>query len=151
LHIPLPSTGLTGVFYLGWAAPLLLALLVRPALSATPPLERRLECAQILIVLTITYLVIFSASAQTSKAELDIITIRIYDIQNAVLVSLFAFHAFTEKSSMRSPFAGVAIFLTLYGACISFWNQGNIFWGFTTGMIYDRLSSVPFLGDHARQ
>ncbi|GEM_PF-3723535 len=144
LRIPLPTTGLTDVFYLGWAAPLLLALFVRPALSETLPLERMLECAQIFVVLTITYMVMFSSS-QASKADLDLNTLRVYDIQNAVLVSLFAFQAFTEKSSMRGPFRRIAIFLLVYAVCISIWNHGNTFWGFTTGMMYDLLSSVPFL------
>jgi len=145
LRVSVPTAGLTDVFYLGWAAPLLLALFVRSTASETPTIERALECAQIFVVLTITYVVVFSASPHASQMELDLNTLRVYNIQNAVLVSLFAFQAWTDRSSMRGPFARIAVFLGAYGGCISVWNYGSTFWGFSTGMKYDLFSSVPFL------
>src|SRR5581483_10370989 len=108
LRVSVPTTGLADVFYLGCAAPLLLALFVCPTASENPTIERALECAQLFVVLTINYMVMFSASPHASQVELDLNTLRVYDIQNAVLVSLFAFQAWTDRFSMRGPFGRIA-------------------------------------------
>jgi hypothetical protein len=76
--------------------------------------------------------------------ELDLNTLRVYDIQNAVLVSLFAFQAWTDRSSMRGAFGRIAAFLTVYSGCISIWNYGSTFWGLSTGMKYDLQQSSVF-------
>ena len=145
-HKAIPTAGLTDILYLGYGAPLLLALFIRPSAHELTRAERTLETLQVFIVVAITYFSLVAAVRTLgSGLAADRYEVHVYNVQNSVIFALFALQAFTDRSRMRSLFRRFAWYLLVYGIGVTIWNYKSTYSGLESGTPYDLLFSIAFL------